>query len=348
MDSSRPRLPIVLVVQFALVLASCALLFAAAALACLTVEDDPQLAISKAALEQLKHVGFGRAEIFETARNLAAVESEGCWGGATGNFDEQRLSVGIAQFNVGRSTLQPLLKDYQSKLGARFDDTLAARMPLYGKKLFSRACLAQTADGTFKPQRECYDFLESVQTNHKLDSMFKQEIDALFETRDMRQVQLDELVKRMTSVVDDIKRLFPRRAATYRDMMWAVDMKVQQGDVPGKERTFPDDKDILRVRTKYEQLTEQQRTTELLNILHWYDGLCRFVDQDGVRYDCDYNKQKWEKRITLGVAPEQQDLLLLTHLRSRVARTKAGLYQADCFQRRARIILGVGSVHGTH
>ena len=142
-------------------------------------------------------------------------------------------------------------------------------------------------------------------------------------------------------------RLFPNQTPSERQIKWAVDTKVQQG-------VFPVDSDVLRMRKRVGEATFNRKVVNLTDVLLWYQSLCDSLDQDGVKLDCCVNTEVWPKMIrTNNSSPaqselfsEQADLLMLSHLRSRVAYTQSGLYEALTFQRRAKIVLGVGSVAG--
>ena len=73
----------------------------------------------------------------------------------------------------------------------------------------------------------------------------------------------------------------------------------------------------------------------------------RSIDQDGVARDWAWNVAQWRCMIDAGrIDPEQYELLNLTFLRSRTAVGNSGRWQALTFSRRAKIVLGVGSVSG--
>ena len=84
-----------------------------------------------------------------------------------------------------------------------------------------------------------------------------------------------------------------------------------------------------------------------MSLVLWYEGLCNTVDQDGVRRDYVWNVNHWRKYIDDDLINEEQiDLMHLTYLRSRTAMGEGGRWQALTFERRVKIILGVGSVGG--
>jgi hypothetical protein len=304
---------------------------------CRSVDENAHLAINPKALADLKPLGIGREEVMAAIRETSRPETQGCWGGAIGDFDGQKMSVGVAQWNYGTKSLQPLLRRFHGayKPEDMFQQVLAKLAPEHGRRLFSNGCLGD------KLTKECVDFLDSQQMGGgKLREPFRVELNAIFESDQMTQIQADVFVTILTSVASDIGRIFSGKAATPQQVKWAIDTKVQQGGFPG-------DEDIDRVRQGWRQLDQSERQKALLAVVRWYEGLCSSSDQEGVRHDCSHNVRVWAVAIGKGkVSDDSADLILLSHLKSRTARTKSGLYQADAFQRRAKIAFGEGSVHG--
>lgn len=94
-------------------------------------------------------------------------------------------------------------------------------------------------------------------------------------------------------------------------------------------------------------MPEAERWPRLRAIFAWYEALARTIDQDGIGRDYAWNVEQWSCMIDRGqIDPEQYELLHLTFLRSRTATGNSGRWQALTFSRRAKIILGVGSVSG--
>ncbi len=268
---------------------------------------------------------------------VARYETNGCWAGATGSFDGQWLSVGVMQWNLGTGSLQPMLARYKAKFspGLLFDQERERLMPKHGRSLFDPSCRAKPI-GT-----KCRSFLQSqyVGERRDLSEGLKTEIDRLFESDTMRQIQLDYFARNLTKVLDDLDRVFQADRPAAWQVAWAMDLKTQQG-------RFPTDTSIRKTR---ELLRAQpdSRKEFLTGIVLWYDGLCRTGLVDGVKRDCRYNVDTWGHQIRSGVPPDREEAVHFTHLVSRTASNQDGAYQADAFQRRATIAFGKGSVHGT-
>ena len=304
--------------------------------ACVAISDGPELAISRDNLDSLSAMGIGRHDLFLALRDTARAETDGCWAGATGNFDDQIVSVGALQWNFGQDSLQPILRRFRAKFATQetFEKALATLMPTYGSLAFSTECLATPIGSHCRLK---WDELQDKKGN--LEPNLKLEMDSLFNSTPMLQVQLDEFARLVTSVKDDLLRLFGPENISALKIKWAIDTKVQQG-------RFPTDNSVRRMRERSAGLSLDRQRAILLSIVQWYSGLCGSLDQDGTRLDYQYNTQAWTYSLNRGFTPEQFELLYLTFLRSRTSAVEEGRWQALTFQRRATIILGAGSVAG--
>lgn len=306
-----------------------------ASAACRQITMQEEVKISEDALKDLAPLGLGQAEIMHIIRATALPEASGCWSSATGNFDKELVSVGAAQWNFGQQTLQKLLLAFRTKFGAEFPDQLATLMPNYGKLVFSAGCLKRSVTA------ECKEKILALQSSGgKLDKGFAEELNALFESDVMIQIQTDEFVRLITSVKSGLTELFGDKI-TPRQVKWAIDTRVQQGTSPKANEN------VQRIRKRLNVCDRAQQLAKVASIITWYEGLASSIDQDGVRWDWEWNVKKWRDLLAKSaISGEQIDLLHLSFLRSRTAEKFSGLYQALTFQRRARIILDVGSVAG--
>jgi hypothetical protein len=301
---------------------------------CRKVEPSPNISISVNALRNLASIGISRQRIFDALEDVSIPETSGCWSGAAGDFDDQIISVGTLQWNYGQRSLQPLLRRYQEKQGASFMSDLSRLMPMHGGLIFSSGCLRSIITP------ECKLAILALQANGDLVSSLRNELDSLFESDPMVQIQMDRFVALLESVKDDLHRLFADQEASVRRIKWAVDTKVQQGG-------FPEDRDVKRYRNTWMHFSSSEKAEKLRSLLLWYEGLSRSADQGGIRLDWSWNIEKWRRIFDQeAVTNEQADLLNLSFLRSRTAQGESGYWQALAFQRRAKIILGVGSVGG--
>lgn len=304
---------------------------------CRRVGEEAFLTIDAEAAARLAGIGLDRAAIFARMAETSIPETMGCWAMPVGNFDGQLVSVGMSQWNYGTGSLQPVLKAWRDgfRSRGRFKRALKRLAPTYGKLLFSKDCLKV-------PVRDrCRDgILAAHGPDGKLNAVMLAELTAIFESDAMLQVQTDAYVALLLAVRADLLRVFAGQPITMRKVRWAVDTRVQQG-------FFPADEDLARLRAKLAAMPEAERWDRLRAILAWYEGLSRSIDQDGVARDWAWNVAQWRCMIDKGqVDPEQYEMLHLTFLRSRTAVGNSGRWQALTFSRRAKIVLGVGSVSG--
>lgn len=289
------------------------------------------------AAARLAEIGLDRAATFERMAETSIPETMGCWAMPVGNFDSQLISVGMSQWNYGTGSLQPVLRQWRDSFGSRrrFRRALAALAPAYGSLLFSRDCLAVPVREQCRAR-----ILAAHDAQGRLDPVLAAELIAIFESDAMLQVQADAYVRLLLFVRGELLRVFPSGPITMRKVRWAVDTIVQQ-------TRLPPDEDIARLRGKLAAMPEAERWPRLRAIFDWYEAIARTVDQDGIARDYAWNVAEWRCLIDRGrIDAEQYELLQLTFLRSRTAIGNSGRWQALTFSRRAKIILGVGSVSG--
>jgi hypothetical protein len=293
--------------------------------------------VDPAAGARLAEIGLDRAAIFKRMEETSIPETMGCWAMPAGNFDSQLISVGMSQWNYGTGSLQPVLKAWRDgfETRSRYRRTLKALAPRYGRLLFSRDCLAVPV------RARCRTAILAAQDEAgALDPVLAAELTAIFESDSMLQVQTDFYVALLEEVRVALKRVFPSGPITMRKVRWAIDTRVQQKDLPP-------DEDVARLRRKLAAMPEAERWPRLRAIFAWYEAIAETIDQDGIARDYAWNVAQWGCMIDRQrIDPEQYELLNLTFLKSRTATGNSGRWQALTFSRRAKIILGVGSVSG--
>ena len=302
---------------------------------CREVGDLPFLVIDPAAATALAEIGLDRAEIFARMRETSIPETMGCWAMPVGNFDGQLVSVGMSQWNYGTGSLQPLLDAWKKSLGGRYRRTLKTLAPTYGKLLLSGDCRKVPVRAKCRA-----GILAAHGPDGKLNAVVLTELTALFESDAMLQVQLDAYLALLLEVRGELLRVFPGQPMTPRKVRWAIDTRVQQ-------KALPPTGDVARLRSRLAALSPADRPARLRALLAWYGGLAQSADQDGAARDWAWNVEKWGCLIDTGrIDDEQFELLHLSFLRSRTAAGESGRWQALTFSRRAKIVLGVGSVSG--
>lgn len=304
---------------------------------CRMVADAASVRLGDADTALLASLGLDRAGLFARMAETAIPETMGCWAMPVGNFDSQLISVGMAQWNYGTGSLQPVLARFRQGFGSRrrFKAAVRTLAPGYGKLLFSKDCMAV-------PVRErCRSaILAAHGSDGKLDPTLAGELTALFESDAMLQVQTDAYLDLLREVRAELTRVFPGRPVTSRMLRWAIDTRVQQKGLPPSE-------DAARLRAKLAAQPPERYWQSLRAILRWYGAIAETADQDGIIRDYAWNVACWSAMIDAGtIDAEQYELLQLTFLKSRTAVGNSGRWQALTFSRRAKIILGAGSVSG--
>lgn len=309
---------------------------------CLAVKDDIELEITQETLEKLKPINFGRNEIFQALANTSEYETLGCWAAPVGNFDAQTLSVGVLQWNYGQNSLQNLMNSYRNKFNNadEFSNEIKNLMPLYGETAFSSDCLAIP----FKT--ECKDkILAAHDEKGKLNPNIQKEYEALFNSKIMRQVQLEEFSNFLINLSPKFTEIFGETTTPLK-VRWGIDLAIQQGFVKYGENQsgFLNPQDVTNIRKLYESLDKKTKTNRMLSVIGWYSGLCGGIYQGVKTEQCNYNISHWCAVAVKGVTDEQFDLFNLTYVRSRIAQGQSGRWQANAFARRIKIVLETGQV----
>lgn len=299
--------------------------------------DVPTLTIAPDIAARLAGVGLDRPAIFARMQETSIPETMGCWAMPVGNFDSQLVSVGMAQWNYGTGSLQPVLEEWRKSIGSRrkAKREIERLAPVHGDLLFSKDCLAVPV------KQKCSDsILAAHGPDGKLNPVIMAELTALFESDAMLQVQLDHYLALLDEVRVELRRVFPTGPISERKLRWAIDTRVQQNHLPPSE-------DIARLRAKLAAQAPEQYWPRLDAIFAWYEAISQTADQDGIGRDYAWNVAQWRCLMRAGgIDPEQYELLHITFLRSRTATGNSGRWQALTFSRRAKIVLGVGSVSG--
>ncbi|MEW4449269.1 hypothetical protein [Qipengyuania sp. JC766] len=304
---------------------------------CRRVGDVPSLTIDPAIAAELAGIGLDREAIFARMQETSIPETMGCWAMPVGNFDSQLVSVGMAQWNYGTGSLQPVLKEWRASFRSRraAKRELDRLAPVYGTLLFSKSCLAVPVKDACRE-----GILAAHAPDGKLNPVIMAELTALFESDAMLQVQLDHYLALLQDVRAELQRVFPDGPITMRKVRWAIDMRVQQKGLPPSE-------DIARLRARIAAMPPEQRAPRLEAIFGWYENISQTIDQDGIGRDYAWNLMQWRCMLARGeVDDEQYELLHITFLRSRSATGNSGRWQALTFSRRGKIVMGVGSVSG--
>jgi hypothetical protein len=319
---------------------------------CLSTKGiDPDIQFRADVKTMLASHGLTTDDIFRAMHETSAFETNGCWGGAS-NPDGQLLSVGIMQWNLGKMSLQSMLRDYVAhfKYDSYRDVYTKKLMQNYGESFFKN-CLSDAVTSA------CKDLIFvrwkdiDEDENPKLKPDFAAELDQLFNDPVMRQIQMDEYTKDFTAAVDDFKALYHNNKPAYWQEAWAIDIRTQLG-----HRVLTDN--AIKVITNAAKKHPSDAFTYLIT---WYTGKCIDPTQHKNPLDCDRNEKIWPQQKTRLIGSDIERLITLGYT-MRLAETTdivkdksdknlikdgSGEWILDAFTRKATIAMGVGSVHGT-
>jgi len=316
---------------------------------CKEVKDDKDYVIPETIAEAMNQAGLKRVDVTNTFRKVSKAETGGCWDRVVGNFDNQTTSAGALQWNFGTGSLQLRLKEFKSKNKKNFKQIRNRLLPKFGETLFSKDCLK------YSKIYKCKDkfLLPEDPKQSELRPEFKKEMKALFGSKEMIEIQLNEMFEMTVPAIELAKTLLRSKTLSSRSFHWAYDVKTQQGGIRDLEAFMKNTDEVVNKTD-----TKAKRDMAVKAILLWYAGLSLSAHQQGVCGDWRYNVRVWSTMVRNGqittiaktekyrrVIDETYRLFIMSWLRSRYARTDFGRYQSDAFTRRATAALGVGSVH---
>ena len=309
-----------------------------------TTGVDPDVKIADNVVNLLGDHKLTTDDLFRAMHVTSQFETNGCWAGSS-NPDAQFLSVGIMQWNLGRQSLQPLLRIYLS----HFDNEpyranyIGNLMPTFGTQFFAE-CLNPAVSAS------CKDLMYSswrdlrLDANPRLKPDFARELDALFNDRLMRQVQMDLYSKAFTASVDDFQNIYHNPRPAYWQQAWAIDVRTQLG-----KRVLTDNA-IRRITNS----VNGDAATAFNSIMLWYESTCIDNSMHINKQDCAKNQVLWPQEKARLTAADKDRLITLAFTRRIAEGVDVSLkgvgsdeWKLDLFTRKATIAVGKGYVHGS-
>ncbi|WP_374654163.1 hypothetical protein [Dongia sp.] len=242
---------------------------------------------------------------FETAGNP--------WGGVTGDFDGMGISCGVLQWNIGSSSLQPLVQ-------AAGEPAVRAAMPRFGAD-FWRACTGTKTAGLA--------IVRGWQNGARLKPEVKAELVALLVSAPMVAQQMQA----STRVARTADRLATGWAASRgtaphakRDFCWFFDLVTQNGGLKGVA--------LAQVQGFVAAAGNAEKAVGAI-----CDRLAATPTAHAGFKDCWRNATLWR-----GAVPDAwRDLFILSHLRAQKSRPE---YAGVVLNRKGAIATGQGWVNG--
>jgi hypothetical protein len=245
----------------------------------------------------------------ETALKLTgSFESSGDpFGGVTGDFDHQGISLGVLQWNIGQGSLQPLVRNVGQAVVSNY-------MPTYGADMW-QACNSTIASGLH--------IARTWQSGSVLRAPVKAELKRFARSPEFRNQQVAAARNLAGRALDDAtgwaaqpsKRLF----------CWFFDLRTQNGGL--KTVTQDGVKDFI----------DGQGSTNVDDTI--CDWLAARTSADAGFKDSHRNADLWRN----AVPDERLVMFVASFLRCRLG---VPAYQGDVLNRKGTIAIGSGWVHG--
>ncbi len=235
------------------------------------------------------------------------------WSQATGDFDQQGISCGILQWNIGQGSLQPLVKAGGITLVLKY-------MPQYGNK-FWEACNAPINQGL----RE----VRSWQSSNRLNPTVIAELSAFFGSPEM----VENQISRAMNLGERAYELAVRWAIDERheqtpslhDFCWFFDLLTMNGGM--KNLWYEDVQNFIEAHSP-------EKADDLI-----CDWLANTSSQVYGWKDSRKNAALWKNHVK----PKHLNLFVLGYLRAQKSRPE---FRALVMNRRGTIAITQGYVNG--
>lgn len=234
------------------------------------------------------------------------------WSDVTGNFDDEGISCGVLQWNIGQGSLQPMVKAVGLSVVTQF-------MPNYGSQ-FWQACNALIPAGLA--------IVRSWQINHRLNPAVEAELRAFMGCDAMKGQQrlavagvAKQAERLATTWAQDARSAPP----TLHEFCWFFDLVTQNGGLKGL--TYADVQAFI---------SQHAAGQAVVKVCEWLGAVSNQIA--GWR-DARKNCVAWA-----GVSDKAQvDLLVLSYLR---VQKSLAAWRYDAMNRKGTIAVKFGTVHG--
>jgi len=233
--------------------------------------------------------------------------------GVSGDFDDMGISCGALQWNIGKGSLQPMVK-------AVGKPVVSGAMPKFGEEFWT-ACNSSIAAGL--------TIVRGWQNGDKLKPEAKAELSAFMGTPQMR-AQQDERIGKKAEVAFDMAKEWaehlPGGAPSKRSFCWFFDIVTQNGGLKGL--TFEEVAEFL----------EQNKPDKADDFI--CDFLAARTGDSGHVKDAHENAKLWRNNAD----GPKLELLVMSYLRSETADPK---WRHVVLNRKGTIAMGIGQVNGS-
>lgn len=225
----------------------------------------------------------------------------------SGDFDNQGISLGVLQWNIGSGSLQPIIKSVGR-------DTVLAAMPTFGGELWT-ACTVPIAQGL--------STVRSWQSNGAVRPPVVKELKSLLRSAPCVSCQI-QAARHVADAAHGSGAGWLGRDPSLREFCWFFDLFTQNGGLKGVSR-----QDVRA----FIDGAGTDRSDDL--ICDWLEGQPSTIA--GFK-DARRNGQFWRNQVP----PAHMDLFVAGYLRSQKSKPE---WRADTLNRKGTIALGVGWVH---
>jgi hypothetical protein len=233
--------------------------------------------------------------------------------GASGDFDDMGISCGALQWNIGKGSLQPMVK-------AVGKPVVTGAMPKFGEQLWT-ACNSAIAGGLA--------IVRSWQNGDKLKPDAKEELRTFMGTPEMRAQQDERIAKKAGAafaMASEWAAHLPGGAPSKRSFCWFFDIVTQNGGLEGL--TFEDVGEFL------EQNKPDKADDFICDFLKARTGASGHVE------DAHKNADLWRNNAD----GQKLELLVMSYLRSETADPR---WRHVVLNRKGTIAMGRGWVNGS-
>ena len=231
--------------------------------------------------------------------------------GATGDFDGMGISCGALQWNIGMSSLQPMVKNVGKPV-------VKQAMPQFGEELWT-ACNSPIAAGL--------KVVRGWQQGIKLKPNAKAELRAFMGTPEMRaqqDIKIGEKAETAFKMASEWAANIPGGVPSKRSFCWFFDIVTQNGNLKGL--TFKDVANFL----------EQNKPDKSDDFV--CDFLASRTGNSGHVRDAHKNAELWRNKAD----GAKLELLVLSYLRAQLSKAD---FRHVVLNRKGAIAMGIGHVN---
>jgi len=225
------------------------------------LDPDTYYMLERKTAEEWKRPGLGynsleigykviSKEALKAATEITASFEGGSYSAIAGNFDNQGLSFGLVQWNIGQGTLQPLLREMAEKHPEKLRE-------IFGDKTDE---LLKMLNGT---KEEQLDWAKSINTpDNKIENSWKSCFIKLGQTADFQEIQRNHLSKYYDKAFEICNKYGLKSEVGFA---LAYDIAIQNGSVKSKAHVQIQNEIDKEQKKLGRELTEKEKMQIIAN-----------------------------------------------------------------------------------